>query len=356
MDAQTKSVYTRVNGRGNAWPVFLGSTHPFYNIDDLRDMANASYSIMGTETEDYSTSHISWEILIDSGHLSVQYLLQHGNRIPEAVVLTHPHMDHTLGVDWVAQSYYRQNDKKKYPLYATLPCWEYVKNSYPQLEPVIEFHEIKYGVRLAIRQVKDLYITPFPVFHGESGFGASMILFEYINGGKPAKVVFTGDMLCPLLRREDYEKISDASVMYIDSNNRFPYPRCNHESFVKYGPGSMEESNFLISWKEEAYLSYLLAPHSRLKFDRDIHGYIDTFLKEHNDIHSLTFSIIEFIKELKVPEVKLIHFSGMEDEKYHGQEIMNERQLENWANSIASKENLATLFSVPKSGDIFRIV
>lgn len=356
MGTKTKSVFTRVNGRGNAWPVFLGSTHPFYNIDDIRDMANASYSLVGNETEDYSTSHISWEILVDSGHLSVQYLLQHGNRIPEAVVITHPHMDHTLGVDWVAQSYYRLHGQKKYPLYATQPCWEFVKKSYPQLGQVIEFNEIKYGVRSPVTQVDDLYVTPFPVFHGNSGFGASMLLFEYMNGNKLVKAVFTGDMLCPLLRREDYEKISNACIMYIDSNNRYPYPRCNHESFVKYEPDSAEESNFLTEWKKEVFLSYLVAPHSRLKPDRDIHGYLDTFLKEHNDIHSLTFSVIEFIKKLKVPEVKLIHFSGMEDEKYHGQEIMNDRQLESWANSIASKENLTTVFSVPKSGDIFRII
>ena len=55
---QTKSVFTRVNGRGNAWPVFLGSTHPFYDTNDIRDLANASYSIIGMETEDYSTDFI----------------------------------------------------------------------------------------------------------------------------------------------------------------------------------------------------------------------------------------------------------------------------------------------------------
>ena len=61
---QTRSVFTRVNGRGNAWPVFLGSTHPFYDTNDIRDLANASYSIIGMETEDYSTDFISlWQSL-----------------------------------------------------------------------------------------------------------------------------------------------------------------------------------------------------------------------------------------------------------------------------------------------------
>ncbi len=355
MNKNTRSVFTRVNGRGNAWPVFLGSSHPFYNINELTDLANASYSLIGLETETYSTDHISWEILIDSGHLSVQYLLQHGNRIPEAIVLTHPHMDHTLGIDWVAQSYYRLHGKKRYPLYATLPCWEFVKKSYPQLDPIIEFHEIKYGIKTGIENVDGLFVTPFPVFHGESGFGASMLLFEYGKENKPAKAVFTGDMLCPLLRNEDYEKINDADVMYIDSNNRFPYPGCNHESFVKHGPSSTEESEYLASWKKSTYLSYLLSPHYRMKHDPIIHSYFDTFLKEHEDINSLTFCITDFVKRLKTPEVKLIHFSGIEDEKYHHQKIVDDKQLESWANSIAEKEHLPMHFSVPKVGDIHRI-
>ena len=37
------SVKLIVHGRGNAWPVPLGETHPFYDNTDYRDLANAAF-------------------------------------------------------------------------------------------------------------------------------------------------------------------------------------------------------------------------------------------------------------------------------------------------------------------------
>ena len=129
----------RVNGRGNAWPVFLGSESRFYRSTS-QDLSNASYSIISHEGEDYLSGKIRWEVLIDAGNNTVPYIIQHENRIPEAIILTHGHTDHTLGVDWVVQSYYFQNNKKKkYPLYCTRLVWDIVKRSYPQLEHAVSF-------------------------------------------------------------------------------------------------------------------------------------------------------------------------------------------------------------------------
>jgi len=33
------NIYIRVNGTGNAWPVPLGSNHPFYNREDQEELA-----------------------------------------------------------------------------------------------------------------------------------------------------------------------------------------------------------------------------------------------------------------------------------------------------------------------------
>ena len=38
--------YIRVNGVGNAWPVPLGTRHPFYDAGDIEQLANVSFSIL----------------------------------------------------------------------------------------------------------------------------------------------------------------------------------------------------------------------------------------------------------------------------------------------------------------------
>ena len=126
------NVFIRVNGRGNAWPIPLGEEHPFYSSENIEDYANASFSIIGTEEDLIKNDNINWEILIDAGHGTIQYLLKHENRIPEAIVLTHSHIDHTLSIDWIIQSYYQLNNRKKrYPIYASKLCWDNTFKSFP---------------------------------------------------------------------------------------------------------------------------------------------------------------------------------------------------------------------------------
>ena len=117
----------KVHGRGNAWPVLLGEEHPFYDREDYRDLSNAAYSmrtLVGKE--------ITSDVLIDAGHGTIQSLISGENRIPDCICLTHGHMDHTLSVDWVVQSYWRKHEKKyTYPIYATRPVSEFFLQSYP---------------------------------------------------------------------------------------------------------------------------------------------------------------------------------------------------------------------------------
>ena len=202
-------VFIRLNGRGNAWPVFVGETHPFYSHKDPDDLGNVSYSLIGSNRPEPDFLQIEWELLVDAGFNTVSYIIRHENRIPEAIILTHPHLDHTAGIDWIAESFaYKHHFKKKYPVYATLPSWEFVKQSFPQLSGIIEFNELVPGIPGKIKEVSNMHVTAFPVYHGNSGFGASLLLFEYKSRGNiNARAVITGDMLSPLLRNKDLQRI-----------------------------------------------------------------------------------------------------------------------------------------------------
>ena len=61
-------IIIRVNGTGNAWPVPLGSEHPFYNKENPEELANVSFSIIQSKTPEISSSSIEWEVLVDAGH------------------------------------------------------------------------------------------------------------------------------------------------------------------------------------------------------------------------------------------------------------------------------------------------
>ena len=105
--------YVRVNGVGNAWPVPLGMDHPFYDPKIPEQLANVSFSLIKTSGGNPDSDNIDWEVLIDAGHGIVQYLIRNGNRLPDAVILTHAHLDHTLSLDWIIQSYHRHHKKEK---------------------------------------------------------------------------------------------------------------------------------------------------------------------------------------------------------------------------------------------------
>ena len=345
--------YIRTNGRANAWPIFLGSEHPFYSKTNPDDLSNASFSIIKSDTDNFSSKTVRWEVLVDAGNNTVSYLIRNENMIPDAVVLTHAHMDHSLGVEWISQSYYYKYDKKrKYPLYATNPCWEFVKQSYPHLENIIDFKELKPGISTKIDEVDNLQVTPFPVFHGSAAFGASMLVFEVLDNQIHSKVVFTGDMLCPLLREKDYKYIKESEVIYIDCNNRFSYPESNHGSLITTVPGGKSESNFLTEWKKRIYHSHLIAPHLERKYDIAKHSYFDEFLSDNSDLMKIPFSIVDLVKKTNIAKVNLVHYSGYEDKKFYNQDIVDDKTLENFANENALSLKLSSNFSVPKVGDV----
>lgn len=336
----------RINGRGNAWPIPLGQQHPLYSLTPDPDYANASFSLMSLNQDERGTE-VNWEMLIDAGHGTIPMLLKTHNRIPEAIVLTHPHLDHFVGIDWVAQSYYRFSDKRRYPLYATQLCWEVLVSSLPHLEKIIEFKYLDYGFSRIPDEIPDVELTAYPVYHGNSAYGAAMIVAEVKNAGnKKKRIIFSGDLLSPLVRETDYANFQGTKYLFADANNRFPYPRTNHWSLVRE-----DSRNFLSPWLKGISMEDLFLPHLNNDKNPVLPEYLELLIKDGCQPKDLYWSLLEWIKRLNPEKTLLVHYSGWEDEKYHDKPLMDGPQLEAWAKQQAAEKGIHCEFAVPETGD-----
>jgi glyoxylase-like metal-dependent hydrolase (beta-lactamase superfamily II) len=328
-----------IHGRGNAWPVFLGEDHPFYNRADPFDLSNASFSLQSRDSGSLVSS-----VLIDAGHGTVQSLLSGDNRIPESISLTHGHMDHTLGIDWVVQSYWRgQGGDKPYPVYATLPVYRFMIRSYPHLEELTEHRELEFGVTVTPCAEMPFRLTAFPVYHGQSGVGASMLMFEE-NG---RKVLFTGDLLVPMLLEKDYMRLYGADLMVVDTNNRFPWPRTKHWSFSGSPGDPMERSDTLKAFAGELSWEQVSAPHLQDGISDLNRDYLMQLEREWGAEDQL-LTILEFIRRTGPKQVILVHYSGTEDRKHSGEEILSARDLQEWALKTAGQARFRGGIMVPE--------
>lgn len=335
-----------IHGRGNAWPVSLGEEHPFYNRADPRDLSNAAFSLQLQQPD-----HRVASVLVDAGHGTVQSLLSGDNRIPDSICLTHGHLDHTLSVDWVVQSYWRRHQKKKrYPIYATLPVFRFLVQSYPQLEGLVEHRELEFGQTIAPGPDMPFHLTPYPVYHGQSAVGAVMLLFEH--GGH--RILFTGDMLVPMLGREEYERLAAADLLVVDTNNRFPWPRTNHWSFAGCPEDPLKRSDTLETFARGLSGSEALRPQLQEGISRKSRAYLTRLEQEWAATES-PLSILEFLDRTRPGQVVLVHYSGLEDRKYHGQEILSSAGLQAWVSETARTAGFPGKVVVPETGQRFQI-
>ena len=335
-----------VHGRGNAWPVPLGEEHPFYNREDPRDLSNASFSLQLRDRERLLSS-----VLIDAGHGTVQSLLAGDNRIPDCLCLTHGHLDHTLSVDWVVQSFWRKHGKeRRYPIYATLPVYDFLIKSYPHLVDLTEHWELEFGKPVYPDNVMPFQLTPFPAYHGQRALGASMLLFEY----KGCKVLFTGDILAPLLRKEDYAHLAGIDLLVVDSNNRFPWPRTNHWSFAGSPSEPMSRSEILESFAAELSWKQLMAPYLQEGVNSKNREFL-SLLQLEWEREQLPLTILEFMEQVRPKKVMLVHYSGAEDRKYNGEEILSAPDLHAWASDTVRQTGISGEIVVPESGQRFQL-
>lgn len=341
----------KINGRGNAWPVPLGQENPFYCSNGKIEYANASFSLMRFKQGIKDKKHLVFELLIDAGHGSIPELLRTYNRIPEALFITHPHFDHILGIDWIAQSYYRFHNKQKYPLYATQYCWNTILETIPHLEEIIAFHPLEPGVKTEVSEVENVMVTAFPVFHGVSAKGASMFLFE-TGKERVSKVLFTGDVLFPLLNEQAYKELRNVDYLVVDSNNRFPYPRSNHWSI---STGNKDGRKLLHSFINSLNPEIVLESQTGFS-SGNIYSEYFQFLQNQSDWKKdIPFTVFDFIERLAPKTTIPVHYSGLEDEKYSNKIILNSVGMQNWLDISAQQLGLSTIFVIAEIGDFFSV-
>lgn len=326
-------------GTGNAWPVLVSDEHPFYDTGSVKELSNAAYTLEAREN-----GQLKKRILLDAGFGVIPYLLQNENRLPEAVILTHAHLDHTVSLDWITHSFYKKhNKKKKLPLYSSVPAFKTVISSFPQLEDKIDFRPLFPGVIEKIEEMDKLSVTFYPVYHGNPAVGAGMIRLD-IHGDK--KILFTGDVLCPVLRKQDRESLKKIPVLITDSNNRFPYPGSNHWSFLPGFPGEEKRNSYLKDFLNKFGPSQVLSTHLHPFSDPRILKYFDQWLEEYRN-EKLILSIKDFCAEILPVKTYLVHYGGGEDERYYNAPRMSREQLQEW---VKQEGEMLTDYIVPAPG------
>ena len=133
-------------------------------------------------------SHETMNLAIDAGPDFRQQMLRAGVRDLEAVLLTHEHNDHMIGLDDVRPFNFRS--KRHMPIYATLQVQEQLRirfayifspNSYPGI-PRLELKTITKGQAF---EIGGLSILPIEVLHGQLPvLGFRFGDFSYVTDAK----------------------------------------------------------------------------------------------------------------------------------------------------------------------------
>lgn len=338
------SYVVRLNGRGNAWPIELGapqgpgSRHTAL-AGDFREYANTSFSIIREDAH----GNQEWSVLIDVGMGIVDALVRGGNRLPDAVVITHPHFDHVAGLDWLVASHSRHGVRPKLPVYATERCWADIMTRFSWLAAGTELCVLPLGHAVRVSTASGLQLKALPVFHGDYAPGASMILTELQEAESSFRVLFTGDLLCPLLRRSDVEELRAVVAVFADCNTRFPWPRSNHWSIVVE-----EYRKVLETWDRYGKLEALRRPHAGDPSEEQYFSGVDP------ESTQLFWAVDEFVEAIAAKNVCVVHYSGYEDAKHHGRDILSDEELVTWIRGGGARAG-SVEWHIPRPGQLCSI-
>jgi hypothetical protein len=283
-----------------------------------------------------------------------------GNRLPDYVAFTHPHLDHTGGLDTLVIDNRRHFSEQQRQLpdrlrvLMTEPCWRELTKPgrFDYLERDMDWRVLRPGQPRVIEGTP-FTMRAFPVYHGEYAPGASIFAVEC----QGAKAIFSWDLLCPLLRQRDLDYLSNADVLYVDCNTRHPWPRSGHWSLSPNGPNGAAASA-LLDWttSHRGAPWFLSRPHLQVGPDDITASYIDEFLREQYDVSTLYWSICEFAQRVRPRKIMLVHFSGWEDAQHYGIRLPSDKALLRWAQRVGQGFGIdPAVWGVPLPGDLLRL-
>ncbi len=350
-----------VNGRGNAWPLELGTTDArhaaFRQIPE--EYANTSYSIVGKYPD---TGRTEWDVLVDIGQGVVEALVRRHNRLPNAVLVTHPHHDHIAGLDWLANSYkrHRRNNpslRNVLAVYGLRGCIEEIRRRYGYLEQagLIDLVPVDPGQRFApLGNSAGLRVTAFPVYHAAHAPGSGMFVVEYQEAAVE-KAIFTGDLICPLVRPQHYRRLRGAKCLFAEANNRYPWPGSNHWSIAHWAPSGSPRNRapVLRDWIEGLDPGDLRKPHDDSTGTNYLSG---RWVGSDYWKRTSPQSVFKFVKKVEPQNVALCHYSGYEDQKHHKQGILTDGELLGWVEDQARRVRLGGVnWTLPSPGTSFQL-
>jgi phosphoribosyl 1,2-cyclic phosphate phosphodiesterase len=148
-------------------------------------------------------------VLVDCGPDVADQLDSNGLDAPEAVLITHEHGDHYLGLDEL-EAFRRRAPREAFaplPTYAHEAAWGTIEARFGYLlGKLLDKRLARPGLPLAGLDGRGLTITPFKTDHGPMPKGAVGYIMEYESLGRPRKLVYTSDFENvpegPLLLRE----------------------------------------------------------------------------------------------------------------------------------------------------------
>lgn len=133
-------------------------------------------------------------ILVDCGPDIAMQLSRHGVKGLDAVLITHEHGDHYLGLDEL-YSFKRALPRGKHvpiPVYVTAKSWEVIglRFGYLAAQEVIRVVEVEPG---EYYQVGEIIFSPFKTSHGPVASGSVGYLIQWQNGPEKKKLVYPSD-------------------------------------------------------------------------------------------------------------------------------------------------------------------
>ncbi|MEW6347947.1 MAG: MBL fold metallo-hydrolase [Thermodesulfobacteriota bacterium] len=170
------------------------------------------------------------KILVDCGPDVRLQMMQHDVGLPDAVIVTHEHGDHYLGLDELL-AFRRAVPKdswKPVPVYATEKTWEAIEIRFSYLMgTVIQRRDAVPEQPLAGLKMR---VVPFRTYHGPTAQGSVGLVFQEKGENGTATVLYTSDF-SRVVTQPVLDRNPDVVIFQAHWLNEPRFNRPNHMSF-----------------------------------------------------------------------------------------------------------------------------